>query len=133
MLRSIVAVIAGFAAWSVAWLGLNASLRAAQLLPLAQDVPVTAHAALAALLASSVLASLVAGAVVAAIAPVHPSRWAMILGLLLLLVGVAVQWQYRDLMPSWYHAAFLVLLVPGCLAGARLVRRASLRGAPGMT
>jgi hypothetical protein len=31
-----------------------------------------------------------------------------------------VQTQFWTLMPVWYHAAFLLLLVPMCLAGSRL-------------
>ncbi|MCW5874766.1 MAG: hypothetical protein KIS88_09005 [Anaerolineales bacterium] len=44
----------------------------------------------------------------------------LILGVVLLLVGIAVQRQYWKLMPLWYHLLFLALLVPTTLFGASL-------------
>lgn len=119
MLRQILAVIGGFALWSILWLLLGRLLAASGLLaPSGQ--PVTASLPLLVLLVGSVAFSLLAGYAAAAIARTRAARVAVVLGLLLLAVGIAVQAQYWQLMPLWYHAAFLVCLLPACMAGARL-------------
>jgi hypothetical protein len=45
----------------------------------------------------------------------------MVMGTLLLATGIAVQASVWNLMPVWYHVPFLVLVVPACILGARLV------------
>jgi len=119
MIRKILAVIAGFLVWSTLWVAANATLRAAGLLP-PPDQAVTAPATLALLLVASVLASLVAGFLVSFLARGAGQKIALWLGALLLAFGVFVQTQYWSLMPVWYHLAFLLLLIPMCVAGSRL-------------
>ena len=130
MVRKLLAVFAGFVVWSVLWFGLNAALGAMRLLP-APGQAVTDAGVLALLLAGSVLASLVAGLATASLAGVSGRQAALWLGVLLLAVGVAVQVQYWQLMPAWYHLAFLLLLVSAAVAGGRLRRdpAAPARGA----
>jgi hypothetical protein len=74
---------------------------------------------LAALVVVSAALSVAAGYLTARIAPSADGQHALILGVLLLLVGIAVQMQYWKVMPLWYHLAFLAVLVPGCMLGAR--------------
>ena len=53
-------------------------------------------------------------------------RGLTVLAVLLVATGVGVQASVWTLMPVWYHLAFLGLLVPGCLLGARLKGTGSL-------
>lgn len=41
-------------------------------------------------------------------------------GVALLAVGIAVQISVWDTIPIWWHLIFLAMLIPMCLAGARL-------------
>ena len=119
MLRQILAVVGGFVLWSVLWLALNQALAAGGLLP-EPGVVMAAPLPLLVLFAGSVVFSLLAGYVAAAISRSAGLKVGVILGVLLLAVGIAVQSQYWQLMPLWYHLAFLVCLLPVCVAGARM-------------
>ena len=120
MMRQIIAVVAGFVLWSVLWLGYNALLLKLGLLPQDQTQPILDAGALLALLAGSVVASLAAGFAAAAIIKTASVRPVASLGVLLLAVGIFFQSQFWELMPLWYHLTFLILLLPVCVAGARL-------------
>jgi hypothetical protein len=117
MLRSVLAVLAGFATWTVLWLISN------QLLMISardqfHDDGTTDHAGLlAVILIASVVISIAAGWLTAKIAPTNPFGHALALGALLLAVGVGVQWQYWHVMPLWYHLSFLALLLPASILG----------------
>jgi len=119
MLRQILAVVGGFVLWSILWLLLGQTLTASGLLP-GPDEPVTAPFPLLALLVGSVVFSLAAGYSSAAISKTRGFKAAVALGLVLLLFGVFVQVEYWQLMPLWYHVAFLTCLVPASIAGAYL-------------
>ena len=109
-------VIVGFLLWSAIWLGGNAVLRAAGLLP-PEGQRLDATAALVGLIILSAIASLASGLVATRIAG---GRGGLELSILLLLIGAAVQFQLRHLMPMWYHVTFLILIVPATLLGGRL-------------
>lgn len=119
MLRNIAAVIAGNLTWTALWLGLNAVLKMQALLPADADKPVDRAPALLLLLAGSVVFSFVAGYLAATIG--EGSYWpAVILAGIQLALGIFFQSQAWRLMPLWYHAVFLLLLVPATIAGAWL-------------
>lgn len=66
---------------------------------------------------------------VARLAPSHPMRHAMILGLLGLafnVVGTIALW---DQMPAWYHVGALALVLPAAWLGG-WIRERQLRGVP---
>ena len=117
-MRTALGVIAGFVVWSVLWLGTNALLRGAGMLPTTSTEPISATAPLAALLIASVICSIAAGYTAARAA--HVQAAAPILGIILLVVGIIVQTKYWHLMPAWYSIAFLVLLLPMAVAGGRM-------------
>jgi hypothetical protein len=77
---------------------------------------------LTARLLTGALASLGAGHIAARLAPVNP-RPSLALGVLLLLLFIPVHYGLRDKFPVWYHAAFLISLVPLVMAGAWTARR----------
>lgn len=126
MARMTAAVAAGFVLWSVLWLGGNAAL--VQLLAdsFDEDGFTKSAGVLALVLVTSVAWSLASGFTTVAIAGTErAANAAWILGGLLLAVGIFFQVQAGSRLPLWYHAAFLVLLVPMTLVGARLrMRRA---------
>ena len=72
------------------------------------------------MLLASAAFSVAAGWIATAIAP-HAGYWpAIVLAVIQLGLGILFQLQAWQLMPVWYHAAFLLLLVPATLLGARL-------------
>jgi hypothetical protein len=118
--RPALAVIVAFIAWSAGWLAYNALLRSMGLLPANALLPVSETSSLLALLGGSVVLSLLAGSIAAHLKNTASQAAIAVLGGLLLAVGILVQSQYLRLMPIWYHAAFLVLLIPMCYLGASL-------------
>jgi len=123
MLRSVLAVLAGFVTWTILWLISN------QLLMISardqfHDDGTTDHAGLLlVILVASVVLSTVAGWLTAKIARTSPIGHALALGALLLAIGVVVQWQYWHVMPLWYHLSFLTLLLPASVLGGRYFAR----------
>jgi hypothetical protein len=127
MKRSILAVVAGLAAWVLAASLLNRGLR------IALEGYATAEphmrftlAMLTARLTVGALASLAAGAVAGAIAP-RGSRAAWVLGAILLAVFLPGHvWLWR-VFPLWYHLTFLLTLLPLVVLGAHAFRSRSGR------
>ena len=119
MLRHSIAIAAGFILWSFLWLGYNMVLQSMAMLPTDDTKQIESVASLLSLLLGSIVASVIAGYVTAAIGRTPTNVPTLVLGLLLLATGVAVQSQYWQLMPVWYHVLFLGLLLPGCFIGSR--------------
>lgn len=131
MVRIILAVILGFIAWSILWVGSDQVLRnlspdwygAHQSsvevamfnnTPFATDTTITLLSLL-----RSVIISMMAGFLTAIVAGENKTS-TLILGILLLLFGLIVQifaWNYA---PVWYHVIFLALLVPMTIVGGKL-------------
>lgn len=137
MIRIILAVIAGYVVWTICWIGSTALLSvlspdwfgrthtafdAAAAAGAPFETPVSM--VLIALL-TSVVCSLAAGFVAALIAR-EARRTALILGVLLLLTGLAVEIGYWKYFPIWYHFLFLFGLIPVTMIGARFGHRDSL-------
>jgi hypothetical protein len=123
-MRATLAIIAGYVVWTVLWLLGNFMLRTVGALPKDTLTRVDSTGALGILIGISILCSIVAGAIATVIARGSSNYPPLILALLLLLTGVAVQWSVFQLMPIWYHVTFLALLIPLVVVGARLVKRA---------
>jgi len=129
--RIILGVIVGFIAWSILWVGGDEML--AILSPawygthkLAfekaafNNTPFEASSTMLVFhIVRSVIASLLSG-YLAAFAANENRRTTLILGILLLIVGIAVQSSVWSILPIWYHLAFLLLLVPMTVAGGYL-------------
>jgi hypothetical protein len=119
-MKQILGVIIGFILWSVLWLSLNQLLLVLGIMSPAVTEPLTNATPLLVLLVGSVLISLISGYVAARIAGLAWALPAVALGVLLLATGVFVQLKLWYLIPLWYHLAFLLLLIPMTLLGARL-------------
>jgi hypothetical protein len=101
----------------------NALLIELHVLPHGPTTPIQDAGALLALLFAAVIASLSAGYFAAMDNPSASMRTVLVLGVLLVALGAIVQSNYLYVMPLWYHVAFLALLLPACLAGAKLGRQ----------
>ena len=124
MWRSIGAVVAGYAAWTVIWLAANVTITNAWGGSFDERGGTSDAGVLLLILAISVLASLVSGRVAAVAASRSPLGHALVLGILLLATGVGVQASAWDLLPVWFHLPFLALIVPAnLLAAMRWTRR----------
>jgi hypothetical protein len=131
MVKVVLGVIAGFVAWTILWLGSNALLMTlspnwygAGYLGLEQAIGLDQvfqldSGILVLDLVRSVIISVISGFLAAVVAGEN-RRTPIILGLLLLMVGIAFQamaWKY---VAIWYHIAFLALLIPMTIVGAKL-------------
>ncbi len=131
MLRIVLGVISGFLAWLIAWVGSEKVLSAiwpafgAHQRAFEEAVKnggqFTADTTM--LLTHIVLGSIVslmAGILVALIAGEN-TRAPLVVGILLLLMGIAkavMSWQY---VPLWYHIVFTAILLPLAIVGGRLI------------
>lgn len=120
MLKSILSVVCGYAAWTVIYLGGSQLILALRAAAIREDGSTSDVPTLAMYLALSIIASLVAGSVAVKIADRSKMMHAGIVAALLLATGIPVQMSIWELLPVWYHATFLALLVPVTLYGAKL-------------
>lgn len=117
-MKKVFGVIAGYAAWTVIFLGGGAALRSAfGVSEIDAFVANPSIPLLVLLLLLSFAASFAAGAVTARIAGIGAP--VLVLGGLLLATGIPVQIGSWDLLPVWYHLVFLVMLVPMTVVGGR--------------
>lgn len=128
MIRTILAIIIGYILWTTLWFAGNLTIfaEATEIAGAGQHYDKTGP--LVGILVLSVVCSAAAGLTASVIAGRCTRSWvaALILGLLLLLTGIGVQFGVWDLMPVWYHLTFLVLLLPVTFA-ASLLRRTGPR------
>ena len=120
MIRSLLAVLTGTTVWGLLWTTGNDVL--VRIIPEAVrgDGRVEYVPALIILLVLSVVLSVLAGGLTAWIARKRETKHTLALGIVQFAIGMAVQIQYIDLMPLWYYAFFLLLLIPGNVAGGIL-------------
>lgn len=132
MVRIILGVIAGFIAWSVVWVGSEQmlgkiwaeygahSLDAERALTNGTALDSSPAIAIANLI-RSFLTSIIAGYLAALVAGEY-KRSTMILGVILVAVGIAVEYMFWNLAPAWYHVLFVLFLLPMTILGGRLRR-----------
>ncbi len=124
MIRAIFGVIAGYAAWTVLWLGGNVLLFGEAARVMGEGQAFTAAGPLVGVIVLSVVCSIVAGLTAAKIAGSRAVGAVIVMALLLLATGIGVQLGVWELLPVWYHLAFLVFIVPVTIASGRLGVRA---------
>jgi len=118
--RAVLGAIAGYAAWTVLWLAGNHFFFAAAAESVAGGQRLVNPGSLLGILILSVVCSLAAGTVAAKIGTPRARVAVLIMALALLATGIGIQASIWNLMPVWYHVAFLLLIVPVCMVGARL-------------
>jgi hypothetical protein len=121
-MKSVIAVVAGLALWTVLWLGGNQGLIAMKP-EVASGVPITGTGVLAFLIVFSGVLSVLSGMLAGKLAPRSPVAHAGALAAVLFAIGVAVQASAWALFPVWYHVVFLGLIVPATLYGGTMAAR----------
>jgi hypothetical protein len=115
--RSVLAVITGWVAWAVAWLGFNAAMQVA----FPEIIDPTAYLGdaptLLTYLAASFGLSVAAGWLTGRLARTRPLAHGVVLGCVQLVMGIGFEVSYWSLLPVWYHLVFLALLIPGNALG----------------
>jgi hypothetical protein len=129
--RKIAAVVCGLVAWIIIATVLNWMMRAGWPGYAEAEAPMTfTLPMMLGRLAVGGLSSVGAGIALALVAKRGGSA-AMVLGVLLLAAFLPVHYRLWDKFPVWYHAVFLISLLPLALLGARLAERRSAEGAVG--
>jgi len=131
MIRLILAVVAGFAVWTILWLGSDQVL-----INLSKDwygvhqngfetamlngTPFTPDSTILLMhLVRTVIISLMSGFLAAYVAAEN-KKAPLALGILLFLFGLMIELMAWSYLPIWYHAMFLLPLVPMAVLGGRL-------------
>jgi ABC-type microcin C transport system permease subunit YejB len=131
MVRLILGIIVGFAAWSILWLGSDQVLMLASpdwygvhqlefekaMFNRTDFIPDTAILVMH--IFRAVIVSIMAGFLAAFIANEN-TRSTLILGVLLFAFGLLVQIAAWNYIPIWYHIIFLALLIPMTIAGGKM-------------
>lgn len=117
MMRSVVAVLAGTALWSVLWIGFGLGMQAAFPETIQPDRYLGHLPTLLGYLAASTAFSVIAGYVTALAAGKRPVGHAVAAGIVLVVLGIGFEASYWNLLPVWYHLVFLALLLPGNVVG----------------
>jgi hypothetical protein len=132
MLRSILAIVAGFVAIGVLSFGTNAALHAAGILP-AADQPIFDTGLLLLTIAYVAVFAIAGCYLTAVLAPNRPMLHALILGALGLVLNVVTAASMRGQVPDWYLAAGVLLTMPYAWIGGKLREMQLARGrAPGL-
>jgi hypothetical protein len=130
--RIILGVIAGFVVWSIVWVGsaqvLGAvwpeyseyNLRAERAIANGESLDTSWMIALVNLI-RSFITSILAGYMAALVAGEY-GRTTLALGVILVLVGIGVEYGTWNLAPAWYHILFVLFLLPMTVLGGKLRR-----------
>lgn len=121
-MRSILAILSGPFVYGL--LCLPGNWLVVQLFPSKFDEQwITTHPPLLILLVSlTIIYSFGSGLACGLIAKRNIMKHAYTMSIFQLLLGIAIQTQYWDLLPIWYHLSFFVLLVVGILWGASRIK-----------
>ena len=126
MTRSTIAVVAGFLLWSALWIGFNQALAAVMPGSFDEDGGARGTGVLILIVVWAIVISIAAGSLTARLAP-GGMKPVVILAVIQLVIGLAVQITWWDRLPAWFHLTFLAALVPCHLLGGRLrLARSSL-------
>lgn len=135
MVRIILGVIVGFVVWTILWLGSDKVLMSLSPAWYGSH-QLTFEGALMTgtgftpdptiLLIHIVRASIISimSGFIAAMVAGENRKTPLALGVVLLLVGVAVEAMAWNYLPIWYHLIFLVLIIPMTLLGGRMKQTA---------
>ena len=129
VVRSIVAVAAGFFASTVMSLGADLAFRRMSPASFDAEGQPTGEGTLFGIMAYEVLFAAVAGYVTARLAIRKPLAHALIMGIVVLVGRVPTAILAWNSAPVWFHLGVLLMIVPAALLGAKVgAMRASLAG-----
>ena len=118
MWRLILAIVLAPVFWGV--LQLPGNLLLSNLFPGAAETGPAPTAYLLLTLGFSFLYGLFAGYCSAWVAAAEARKAGIGAGIILLMIGIAVQASFWDQLPLWWHLCFLAAIVPMAMLGARL-------------
>ena len=120
MIRSSLSVVSGSIVWALLWVTANGVIQ--NIIPdIARgDGRIDRVSVLVLFLKISIVLSILAGYFTAWTIGKKENPHTVTLGIFQLLIGILVQMQYLDLLPLWYHALFLLFLIPGNVYGGYL-------------
>lgn len=130
--KIVIGVIVGFIVWSIVWVGseptlgkfwpeyASHSIDVEKALTNGTAVETNSVIAIANLI-RSFLTSMIAGYLAALVAGEF-KRSTMILGIILVAVGIAVEFMFWNVAPAWYHILFVLFLLPMTILGGRMRR-----------
>ena len=124
--RRILAIVGGFVAWTIGWLGFNSIISMALPEQFNADGTTDSVAMFVVFLIASAVISVLGGWVVSVILKRQDRNAALILGVVLLAVGLLVQIGFWAAFPVWYHLLFLGLLIPATLYGHTLYKESAV-------
>ncbi len=131
MLKIVLGVVLGFVAWTVLWLGSDQVLMMASPgwygahqtefeFAVGVEQPFTPNTTILIMhLVRAAIISVMAGFLAAFIAGEN-RKAPLALGVLLLAFGLLVQIMVWNYLPVWYHAVFLLMLIPVTVFGGRV-------------
>jgi len=128
IVRSILAIVAGFLFTGVLAIGTDAVLMSAGVLPPATE-RVTSTGVLLLTVAYVAVYAIAGCWVTARLAPSHPMRHALIMGGIALAMQLALLPMSWQRTPAWYNLLGLALVMPYAWAGGRLRERQLAQGA----
>lgn len=135
MLRIVLGVIAGFIAWSILWVGSDQLLQTFSpgwygahqdrvALAVVNGESFTSDTTILIIgLVRSAITSIMAGFIAAVVAGEN-RRSPLILGIILIIVGIAVQVHLWNVFPIWFHVIFWLMLIPLTILGGRMKQTA---------
>lgn len=135
MLRIVLGVIAGFIAWSILWVGSDQLLQTFSpgwygahqdrvALAVVNGESFTSDTTILIIgLVRSAITSIMAGFIAAVVAGEN-RRSPLILGIILVIVGIAVQVHLWNVFPIWFHVIFWLMLIPLTILGGRMKQTA---------
>lgn len=136
MVRIILGIIVGFVVWSIIWVGSDQFLHAlsrdwygaqkdAMALAVVNQESYSGDAVIVLIdLVRSIIATIMAGFLAAVVAGEN-RKSPLILGIILLIVGLAVQIHLWNVFPVWFHLIFWALLIPMSILGGKMKQTAS--------
>lgn len=127
----VLGVIVGFVAWSIIWVGSDEVLKMASPMwygahqlgfekAINNNEPFAADTTILIMhLVRNAIVSIMCGFLAAFVAGEN-KRTPLVLGIVLLVVGIAVEAYAWNYAPAWYHLLFVALLVPMTMLGGKL-------------
>ena len=131
MVRIILGIVVGFVVWSIIWVGSDQFLHSlsrdwygaqkdAMAVAVANEDSYSGDAVIVLIdLVRSIIATIMAGFLAAVVAGEN-RKSPLILGIILLLVGLAVQIHLWNVYPVWFHLIFWALLIPMSILGGKM-------------
>lgn len=129
-LRIAGSVVAGVLLWTVLWFAFTTAAKATFPGSLVEGQPIQEPQLLAMYIGMSALLSVVAGFTTARLAKRRVRTAVWLLALIQQSLGILAELSYWALMPGWYHAIFLSLILPMTVAGGELESLRVARVAP---